>query len=50
MNTEQASGRHPPKAKNVIPITDSGMKKVCPKKVNYVVYKLRQISRHSSNY
>lgn len=30
MNIEKASGRHPPNAKNVIPITESGIRKVCP--------------------
>lgn len=36
MKTEQASGRQPPKAKNVIPITDSGIKKVCPRANNEI--------------
>lgn len=30
MYMEQASGKQPPNAKNVIPITESGIKNVCP--------------------
>lgn len=33
MNIEHASGRQPPKARKVMPITDSGMKNVWPKTV-----------------
>lgn len=33
MKMEQASGRQPPNAKNVIPITESGMKNVWPENI-----------------